>query len=476
MLASARSSTTGAHGSARLRRAGQAACAAVLIALPLAAQSARPAGSGSDVARRVDSLVAAYQRETRAPGVSVALIRGGRDTLAFRGYGLANVENDVPATAATVYRIGSLTKQFTAAAVMKLVEERRLTLDDSLGQHLPQVPAAWRGIRIRQLLNHTSGIHEFTDAAAFRTLQREDISPDSAVGLVRADTLDFAPGTGWRYSNTGYLLLGLVIEKVTGQPYARFVESRLVAPLGLASTRYCSVAPLIAHRAAGYERVDTAVANARYISMSIPFAAGALCSTVGDLAAWNRALATGSVVTAASYARMTTPEGAAAGQHYGFGLAAVELDGHRVILHTGGINGFVVVNAYLPDDSLSATVLTNYATADPGPLLRNMVSVVLGLPLPPPSPPPLTLTAAQLLRYAIEEPGGPREVEVIARADGLVFRTGERMRPLVAIAPDTFRFGDVPQLVRLTFTVERGQATGFTLEGGGNRRTARRIP
>ncbi|HEU4456938.1 MAG TPA: serine hydrolase domain-containing protein [Longimicrobium sp.] len=326
---------------------------ALAAALSLVSCSgAAPAGAGdAELTATVDSLVAAFQRETYAPGVSVAIVRGGRDTLVLRGYGLADVENDVPATPATVYPIASITKQFTTAAVMHLVEENRLALDDSVGRHLPELPAEWRRVRIRHLLNHTSGVPNHP------VLMREEMTPDSVVALAAKSPFEFAPGTQPSYSNVGYLVLGLIIEKVTEQPYGQYLETRIFRPNGLAATRYCHEEPLIEHRASGYVRRDTGVVNAPQHSMLPVFAAGGLCSTVGELAAWNHALATGRVVSPASWDRMTTPEGAAV--NYGYGTISMTWEGHRMVGHSGALAGFVSASTYLPDDSLSVTLLTN---------------------------------------------------------------------------------------------------------------------
>ncbi len=349
---------------------------AVLIALAAALSLAScsrpkaPTGAGNAaLTAKVDSLVAAWQRETYAPGVSVAIVRGGRDTLVLRGYGLADVENDVPATPATVYPIASITKQFTAVAVMLLVEEKRLSLDDPVGRHLPELPAEWRAVRIRQLLNHTSGVPDHP------VLIREELTPDSVVALAGKEPFHFAPGTESRYSNVGFLVLGMLIEKVTGQPYARYLESRIFRPHGLAATRYCDEERLIPHRASGYVPRDTGVVNALPISMLPLGAAGGLCSTVGDLAAWSHALATGRVVSRASWERMTTPEGAAV--NYGYGTIAMSWEGHRLTGHGGALTGFVGSSAYLPDDSLSITLLSNLGSASPGKLVLDIVRAAL---------------------------------------------------------------------------------------------------
>lgn len=346
-----------------------------------AARSAT-APSRAVLAARVDSLAAAFISEPQAPGVSIAVIRAGRDTLIFKGYGRSDVENDVPATPATVYRIGSITKQFTSAAVMRLVDHDAVHLDDSIAAYLTQLPPAWRRVTVRQLLNHTSGIPSYTEIGeSWVRRWGEDMPPDTIVALTAHKPMDFAPGSNWKYNNSGYVLLGMLLEKVTGHPYSAYIDSTLFRPLGLASTSYCYAAAIIPHRSQGYARDGHTYTNAPYLNMSQPFSAGALCSTVGDLARWDRALATGQVVSAASYRLMTTPEGAAANHHYGFGLQRDTLGGRIVIQHGGAINGFIAANAYFPDDSLSVTVLANAAPSDPAALLHNIARATLGLPL-----------------------------------------------------------------------------------------------
>jgi len=332
---------------------------------------ARNGGTARDrVAARVDARVARFLRQTYVPGVSVAVIRG-RDTLVLRGYGMADVEKRIAATERTVYPIASLTKQFTAAAVMRLVEEGRLSLDDSIGRHLSGLPAPWRGVRVRQLLNHTSGLPDSPLVLA------REVPPDTVIARAMREPPLAAPGTAFSYNNVGYLLLGRLIERVSGEPYGRYVETRILAPNGLASTRMCRREATAQPRAAGYVVHDTTVVDAPADALGPRFAAGGLCSTVGDLAAWNRALASGRVVSPASWARMTTPEGAARGAAYGYGVSVRPLDGHRMVAHGGAQRGFQAANARLPDDSLSVTVLTNFGPEDPGTLLLDIVRIVL---------------------------------------------------------------------------------------------------
>jgi D-alanyl-D-alanine carboxypeptidase len=352
-----------------------------LIAAPVSAR-AQSYPSKAVVARIADSLATDFLAKRGAPGMSIAVVRG-RDTLVMRGWGKADLENDVPATAATVYRIGSVTKQFTSARVMQLVEQGQLALDDAIGTHLPNLPAAWRAVTVRQLLNHTGGVPSYTNIGP-RWVRRwgEEMTPDTLVALTAGDTMWFAPGSKWSYDNTGYVVLGMLVEKITGRPWATEIGEVLASPLGLADTRNCLTQPIIPHRAQGYAEANGAWINAPFLAMTQPYAAGAMCSTVRDLARWNRALGTGRVVSAASYALMTTPTGAAAASRYGFGLARDTLAGHTVIQHGGGINGFITSNVWVPDAELSVTVLTNSSSARPDTVMRQLVRAALGARAP----------------------------------------------------------------------------------------------
>jgi CubicO group peptidase (beta-lactamase class C family) len=302
----------------------------------------------------------------------------------MRGYGYADLQAKRLAGPTTVYEIGSITKQFTSSAIMRLVEQGRIGLEDDLSRYLPTFPLHGRHVTIRELLNHTSGIHSYTSIPAWRPHWAEDLTPDSIVGFVAADSFDFAPGSAWRYNNTGYVLLGMVIEKVTGEPYARYLDEQFFKPLGLRQTTYCPAQRLRdTSYANGYSAHGTQLVPAEYLSMTHPFSAGALCSSVKDYLIWQRALHGGKVVSAHSYAQMTTPDTLTNGKPltYGFGLAVADIGGHRVITHSGGINGYTTSQMYLPADSLSVIVFTNTDSRGPDFTAMNIARVVLGLPL-----------------------------------------------------------------------------------------------
>ena len=356
--------------------------ALALAVLPAAGRAQLP--DRGVVAARVDSIARAAVASGRVPGLSIAVVRGS-DTLVMAGWGLADVENGVRAGAQTVYRIGSITKQFTAALVLMAEREGRLRLDDSVQQYVPAFPTPGGRVTIRHLLNHTSGIPNYTAlGATWRAVMHLDLSEDSLLGLVRRRPPDFRPGERFQYSNTNYFLLGTILERVYGRPYAELVRSRLTEPRRLRATRYCDTAPIMPDRAQGYEPGPggRGVENAEYISMTLPFAAGGLCSTVGDLVSWTRALQEGRLLTGL-YAAMTTPgrlaDGAPTG--YGFGLFVDTLGGHRRIWHSGGINGFSASLDAYPDDSLIVVVLTNTEARNAARIASLVARASLGLPL-----------------------------------------------------------------------------------------------
>lgn len=354
---------------------------AALLACALATRAARAQDTRALV-QYVDSVATAAIVEHRTAGVSVAVVKNGRTILA-KGYGFADLENDVPATAETVYRIGSITKQFTSAAIMRLMEQGKLSLDDTLQKFLPNFPTQGNRVTVRHLLNHTSGIKSYTSLGPkWQRVIRIDLATDSLVALFANEPFDFKPGDAWLYDNSGYFLLGMIIEKISGKPYGQYLKDELFTPLGLKSTIYCDQAPLIKHRAEGYAlRPDGQFINAEPLSMTQPYAAGSLCSTVTDLAAWTLALSSGKVVSPASYKLMSTPGTLNDGKPltYGFGLGIGAVGGHRQISHNGGINGFISELHHYPDDSLVTVVLTNTGALAAVQLERAIARRALGI-------------------------------------------------------------------------------------------------
>jgi D-alanyl-D-alanine carboxypeptidase len=436
---------------------------------------------------RADSLVFIYLAESHAPSASFAVIRGG-DTLAYGAHGLANVEAWRAPTATTIYEIGSITKQFTSAAIMKLVQQGRVKLDDDLSKYVPQFPLQGKRVSIRQLLNHTSGIHSYTSSPGWAKTWNDELSPDAIIKFVAADTFDFAPGTAYRYNNTGYVLLGMVIEKASGQKYATYLDAQFFKPLGLRQTSYCPSKTSDPAIALGYSKGPSGPVRAQFLHLSHPFSAGALCSTVGDFAKWQRALDGGMVVSPASYALMSTADSLNSGRkiNYGFGLVPGLFNGHKTISHTGGINGFATAATYVPDDSLSIVVFTNFDGVSPQTLVQNLLRVAYG-EAPVGRGAAVTQAAAPSLsaavrdaivgNYTLQLPGGQSlpikffldGARLMAQAQG---QEANEMRYL-----DNYTFGVAfDPALRFTFTVDAGKATKVTLLQGGLTIDGLRVP
>jgi CubicO group peptidase (beta-lactamase class C family) len=409
------------------------------------------------------------------PGAAVGVRQRGK-LLHAAGYGLANVEWGIPIDADTVFRIGSITKQFTAAAIMKLAEAGKLEIDDPIERRLPDYPVGARRITIRHLLNHTSGIKSLTALPNFRTeLARQDRALAGVIDVFKDVPHDFEPGEQFLYNNSGYVLLGAIIEAVSGKDYETFLRETFFEPLGLASTRYLHDGPITPRRAAGYQRTPN-LANAEPMSMSWPHAAGALGSTVNDLLRWDAALRSGEAVSEASYAAMATPgalnDGSA--MTYGFGLRTATYRGRANVGHNGGINGFQTSLTHWPDDDLTVVVLSNVVPFAVDRAAFGLARRALGMPDMQRTPIALDETrlaaCAGVYRFEI----GPLRLKV---ENGAL--TGDWPAPrsrFLPVAEDAF-FQERDPEVSLTFTnLSDGAYQQLDIQGYGDPVPGRRIP
>src|SRR5262245_33122455 len=295
------------------------------------------------------------------PGVAVGVQHGGQAPY-LAGFGLANIEWGAAITPDTVFRIGSVTKQFTAAAIMLLVEEGKLALDDTIQTVLPDYPTPERRVTIRHLLSHTSGIPNFNTLPSFP--ERTDLTLSEVIGLFKDLPPDFAPGDRYVYSNSGYVLLGAVIEALSGVAYRTFLLEQFFRPLGMQQTRYLYDEPIVTKRARGYSVGAKGIQNTPMMSMTLPHAAGGLGSTVGDLVTWGKALRSGRVISTQSYAAMIEPTRLNDGSlsEYCFGLNHLKFRDRIAITHLGGINGFAAIMTHFQEDDLTVVVLSNLDT------------------------------------------------------------------------------------------------------------------
>ncbi len=420
----------------------------------------------------IDDLLAAnYGPEE--PGATVILTRDGHP-LFRKAYGLANIELCVNNEPGTVFKIGSLTKQFTAVAILMLVEQGRLHLDDPLTHFLPDYPTHGHTITVEHLLTHTSGIKSYTGMADFRQVMALEKTLPELIDYFKYQPMDFAPGTRWAYNNSGYVLLGAIIEKVSGLSYADFMQRRIFRPLGLRQTYTDPGLRLVARRAVGYDTApagmeDTQTGPARYnntphLSMSLPHAAGAMSSTVDDLARWDAALSAGRLISPELLQRAFTPYRLLDGSstHYGYGWGVHEYEGNAWIEHSGGINGFVSHAARIPSEGLFAAVLSNNTGAPrfPEELCFRILTHALGRPYRDPEPADLPIETSAAGEYRLQT--GQRRA--LALEDGrlvLVDPEDNRRVSLQPISPGEF----VPErmaLHRLSLRyAAEGQVTGF---------------
>jgi D-alanyl-D-alanine carboxypeptidase len=424
-------------------------CLALLTGGKIVAAPPAPA----EVARAAAELL---RRDYRvdAPGAAVLVARG--DTILFRAArGAANIETHAPLRPDSLFRIGSLTKQFTAAGLLLLVEAGRVRLEDPLSHYLPDYPGGDR-ITLLQLLNHSSGVANFNGMPGYLDgASRRDMRTAQLIGLFRDAPPDFAPGSSWAYSNSNYVLIGAVIEAVTGETWHAYLERVLFRPLGMRHTGYGHDPRVAARLVQGYTHDGDRIVPMRAMSMTQPHAAGALVSNVDDLLRWNRAFHEGRVLRSAAYRRMITPVGPAADPaiNYGFGLYRARVRTNDALRHGGHIFGFTSSLTYLPGPDITVVVLEN-DDAPTGPddadtLVRRLAAAALGDPYPELRAVPADAAALRAAEGVYRFYGG---VTRILRLVGDVL-TAQRDRaprvPLTPIGADDFLYADGFNRVRL---------------------------
>lgn len=340
--------------------------------------------TGPASADAVDDYVQATMKAGKIPGVSIVVRRDGQ-VIKSRGYGFANLEHQVPATEDTIYQSGSMGKQFTAAGILLLVEDGKLSLDDRLAKFYPDGPPSWHRITIRQLLAHTSGIKDYSDEYDMHKAYTEA----EQVAIAKTIPLDFEPGTQWSYSNTGYLMLGALTSKLAGKHWSEFQSERIFKPLGMTTARMISEADIIPHRAAGYEADDKGEPkNQAWVAPEVNTTGdGALYFSAKDLAAWDAALDAQNFMSPEHFKAWWTPVTLANGTTYpyGFGWAVQEQRGHALIEHGGAWQGFRTGIVRYPEQRVSVSVLANSNEADSSLMARTIAGLVepsLALPDP----------------------------------------------------------------------------------------------
>lgn len=407
----------------------------------------------NDVISDIDAVLqAAYEPDE--PGAAVIAVKD-EQVVFRRGYGMANLELAVPIAPATVFRLASITKQFTAVAILMLMEQGRLALHDPLTRFFPDYPTHEHTITVEHLLTHTSGIRSYTDMPEWPPLWRKDFAVQELIDFFKQQPIQFAPGERWAYNNSGYVLLGAIIEQVSGLSYAQFIQQQIFEPLGMRQSYYDQPTRIISKRAAGYQKGPDGYTNAEYLSMTQPYAAGALASTIDDLARWDAALSSDALLQTATLERAWTPYRLRDGSltDYGYGWRLSEWQGRRTMEHSGGIHGFATYALRMPTEGVFVAILSNHPDGPSTELLAlKIAALLLGQPYQEPAP--IVLSGDALAPYVGQYRNAAGVVWTVAcDSDRLFIQEAERPRTvLVPIASTAFHPDGMP-LVQLVFTL-----------------------
>jgi CubicO group peptidase (beta-lactamase class C family) len=419
--------------------------------------------AAQDMSARFEQIIQHYVSNHQFMGS--VLVAKGDETLLDRGYGSANLEWNVPNSPTGKFRLGSITKQFTAACILLLEERGKLNVQDAVKKYVPDAPPAWDKITIYHLLTHTSGIPNFTNFPDYRTSEAASSTPQQLVDRFKSKPLDFEPGTKWSYSNSGYVLLGYILEKVSGESYQRFLQENIFNPLGMKDSGYDSNSAVILHRVSGYTPSPDGIENAGYINMTIPFSAGGLYSTTEDMLRWHRALFGGKLLSSASLQKMTTPFK----NDYAMGLMVETRNGRRVISHGGGIEGFNTAAAYWPDEKLSVIALANLNGQTPDEIANDIAAIVHGEQVTLPSERKETTLSAEALKpyLGVYEYQPGLNLTITRDGDHLVAQlTGQPQLRIYPESPTKFFWKEVDAQIEFAKD-SSGKVTGATLHQGG---------
>jgi D-alanyl-D-alanine carboxypeptidase len=439
-----------------------AACAPATTATPPNPHPAAPA-STAPLMQALDSLMRATFPADQ-PGAAVIVTRNG-ETLLRGGYGMADLELGVAIRPDHVFRIGSVTKQFTGVAILMLEQEGRLSLSDPLTRFFPDYPTGGQHVTVEHLLGHTSGIRSYTEMESWAETRRQDLGVEELIAMFRDEPFDFAPGESWRYNNSGYILLGAIVEQLSGMPYGEFVEKRIFAPLGMTRSHYGEHERVLANRIPGYSRRGDGWVNADFLSMTHPYAAGSLLSSVDDLARWNAAIQRGELLDAERWRRAFQPVLLNDGRStsYGAGFMTGWLGPYTTIEHGGGINGFISQALSVPEAGVFVAVLTNAdgPLGDPTALSLQLADMVLGGVRDAPA---VAVTPQRLSQYVGVYRIAPDATRTITYEDGVLYsqRSGGSRLELRPIGEDLFLFPATG--ARLVFERQAGAVVRMILE------------
>jgi D-alanyl-D-alanine carboxypeptidase len=413
----------------------------------------------NDVFRAMEQLVR-NEYAPSEPGAAILVVKNGQ-TLYRQGVGLANLEHGVPIEPEMPFHLASLTKPLTATAILMLEEAGQLALDDPLTRFLPDYPLGKTIITLEHLLTHTSGVKNYTELPEWWAVHRQDFSVHELIGLFSSKPRVSAPGTRWAYNNSGYALLGAVIEKISEKPYGQFIEERIFAPLGMQHSYYAGTSSqVIPKLVSGYSGQGPTYSHPEYLSYTQVYAAGGLIASVDELATWYLALCNGQVIRKTSLQRAWSPYLLADGSssHYGYGWMLSTYQGHRLVEHYGLLPGYANYLIGLPDDNLFVAVLSNQdgKIGQPERLAFELAALALEQPYHPPTP--IDLSPEKLQAYAGQYQARDGAVLMVqSEADGLILQTADGQSwTLQPISPEKFFFPQLP-MSEVNFVLDTNQ-------------------
>ncbi len=413
------------------------------------------------------------QFKNNEPGCAVIVVRRGQ-VLYEKGLGLADIELNVSNQAITVFRLGSITKQFTAIAILQLAEQGKLSLTDSVQKFVPDFPFKGYEITIEHLLTHTSGIKEYLSMShSDPFVLRRDFRPKELIDFFKNEPLEFKPGTKWSYSNSGYYLLGYIIEQASGKTYGQFINDNIFQPSGMTASFYGNYSGIIPNRASGYKMEENKYQNCDYQSMTIAYSAGALLSNVVDMYKWHQALYSNKIVKKETREKALSSfkllDGLNSNYGYGWFINAIQVQGSPTITHTGGIKGFSTIEMYLPNEDVFVTVLSNLEN---NPKVQESAVYIAALAIGKKMNDEIAVDRATIESYKgkYEMTSQASRIALIKEMDGklIIEVVGEWKAQLLAITPTTFNIKNVRPAMTLEFVKnETGKLTKFTINQGG---------
>lgn len=443
------------------------------LAAIVSAVSAQTAAPASDVAAKADEYMTA-RLAAKSVGGSILVVKDGKPLIA-KGYGMADTAAKTPIDADTKFRIGSITKQFTAASILMLQEEGKLSMSDPFCKYIDHCPEAWKPITLHNLASMSSGVPNFTALPNFGELRKNDMKPSETIALVSEKPLNAKPGEAFEYSNTNYVLLGMIIEKLSGKTYEEFLNERIIKPLKLENTGYDHGKQRIKGSALGYSVKDDEIVPAEVASMMVPYAAGGLYSTTADLYKWQTALLEGKVFKKSeSLTQMLTPNKG----NYGYGLiVANDPKGRKRISHGGAIEGFLSDAAYFPNEKLFIAVLVNNDRVPASEVTRSLIAIYDGAPYTLPKKRiAVKVDAAVLDKYVGEYELSPAmKFKFTREGDGLVLEPTGQSKAQVFAESDTDFFVKVVDASFKFLKDASGNVTGIEFTQGGRTSTLKRL-